>query len=84
VKIDEAKRSLASWTERSKTNYVDPEFLAETFALAGDMDEAFSWLQRAVEEPGQEIYAIKVDPRLDRLRSDPRFEALANRVGPNP
>jgi len=42
----------------------------------GDMDESFRWLELAYAEKSPWIGYMKVDPRLDPLRSDSRFDAL--------
>jgi TolB-like protein/Tfp pilus assembly protein PilF len=47
----------------------------------GDADVAFKWFVRAVEERSGWIAYLKVDPRLENLRPDPRFERLAIDAG---
>jgi hypothetical protein len=44
-------------------------------------DEAFEWLEKAYDERNQWLTWLKVDPRLDLLRADPRFANLVRRVG---
>lgn len=51
--------------------------LAIIHAALGDVDRAFQWLERAVEERSGWIAYLQVDPRLEPLHSDPRFTALA-------
>lgn len=46
----------------------------------GNKEEAIDWLERSYQ--AKEAAWIKVDPMLDPLRGDPRFEALANKVIP--
>jgi TolB-like protein len=45
-------------------------------ASLDDMDEAFRWLSRAVEERSGWIAYLPRDPRLDALHNDPRFGRL--------
>jgi tetratricopeptide (TPR) repeat protein len=80
--------STAYWTK--VRNLVFPKFrtypngwyrLAEINTYLGDKEEAFRWLEKAVDEPNTWITFIKVDPTLDPLRSDPRFSALLRRMG---
>lgn len=50
-------------------------------AALGDVDAAFDRLLAAVEARSGWIAYLGVDPRLDPLRADPRFQALAARAG---
>jgi tetratricopeptide (TPR) repeat protein len=45
-------------------------------AALGDLDQAFTWLRRAVRERSGWIAYVRVDPRLDTLQADPRFDGL--------
>ena len=47
----------------------------------GDHDEAFAWLERAFEERDRMMVSLRVHPRLDPLREDPRFTDLLRRMG---
>jgi tetratricopeptide (TPR) repeat protein len=50
----------------------------------GDKNEAINWLERSYRnKEGAKISLIKVEPMLDPLRGDPRFEKLANQVVPS-
>jgi len=44
-------------------------------------DEAFRWLDKGVEGRSECMPYARVDPRLDLIRSDPRFAALLRRIG---
>ncbi len=45
------------------------------------MDEAFRWLDIAVEERATGLIFLRVHPRIDAIRQDPRYQALLRRVG---
>jgi DNA-binding winged helix-turn-helix (wHTH) protein/TolB-like protein/tetratricopeptide (TPR) repeat protein len=47
----------------------------------GDRDSAFRWLNVAYDELSYQLIYLKVDPRLDPLRSDPRYADLVRRIG---
>jgi TolB-like protein/tetratricopeptide (TPR) repeat protein len=65
----------------AKERYVSPlEFAWIQFAL-GEIDLGFRWLQKALEDRSFDLISIKVDPRFDTLKDDPRFEAIARRMG---
>ena len=55
--------------------------IAWVYMFLGDKDKAFEWLNRACDEHSMEAYYIVVDPDLDPLRSDPRFDAVLRRMG---
>ena len=55
--------------------------LAEINTYLGDKEEAFLWLEKAVDGRPEWIPFLKVDPTLDPLRADPRFKALLGRMG---
>jgi hypothetical protein len=46
----------------------------------GDRDDAFAWLEKAYAERTRPMLSLKVNPRLDPLRSDPRFTTLMQRM----
>ncbi|MBI4512831.1 MAG: tetratricopeptide repeat protein [Gemmatimonadetes bacterium] len=74
--------SLLEQMKRLSTqHYVSGYWIAEIHAALGEIDEAFEWLERASEEPSSWMVYLRVDPRLDPLRSDPRFDALLEKVG---
>jgi tetratricopeptide (TPR) repeat protein len=50
------------------------------YAALGDRDGAMRWLRRAYEERDDRMVDLKVEPRLDPLRSDPRFQELMGRM----
>lgn len=59
-----------------------PPYVVATFnAALGEKDRAFAGLDKLYKEREPELRQIKVDPRLDNLRSDPRFIDLMRRVG---
>jgi TolB-like protein/DNA-binding winged helix-turn-helix (wHTH) protein len=56
--------------------------VAGLYALIGDKDKAFEWLDKAyAERDGVGIATLKVDPAFKTLRSDPRFGSLLRRMG---
>jgi len=79
-KREEAEKVLEELKEQSKRRYVPPYFLAAIYTGLGDKDQAFQWLERAYEERSSWLLYLREEPRLDRLRSDPRFHGLVRRV----
>jgi tetratricopeptide (TPR) repeat protein len=58
----------------------DKYLIAVVYAALGEKDQAFEYLQKACEERSSWMSYLKVDPRLDSLRSDPRFKSLLKRM----
>ena len=80
---DEANRILTQLNQEAKTRYVDAYGVGLVFLGLGDKDHAMDELERAYREnDGGDIYNIRIDPMLDDLRGDPRFEALAEKIIP--
>jgi hypothetical protein len=63
---------------------VDPYQMSLIYVALGDKDRAFELLARARDERSGGIPDLKVDPRLDSLRSDPRFSELLRSVHLSP
>lgn len=60
---------------------VQSSFIALIYTALGHKDDAFQWLERAYTEHDDDLALLKVDPRWDGLRGDPRFGSLLERVG---
>ena len=72
---------LESLKEGAKGGYVSPFRFALVYAKLGDRDQAFAWLERAMQERSPWLVWLKVDPELDTLHSDPRFAPMVKRIG---
>jgi len=77
----EALKAIEQMKEWSKQRYVSPHSVALVYIGLGEKDLAFEWLEKAIEARSEHMGWLKVDPRIDPLRSDPRFTALVRRVG---
>ena len=55
--------------------------IALVYTALDDPDQAFTWLERCCEIRSETMCSIKIDPKLDRLRSDPRFVSILRKVG---
>jgi len=80
----EREKALQLFTQLKE---VEPEGRRWAFGVAlvylglGDKDEAINWLERSYrDKEAAKISLLKVDPMLDSLRDDPRFEALVQKV----
>ena len=67
--------------ELSQHRYVRSYWRTLLYVSLGNRDEAVRWLEQAVaDHDSLSVTTIKVDPLLDPLRGDPRFEALVQKV----
>ena len=68
-------------TDRQRPPNTSP-YIAATFHVElGEKDKALAILNQMYEDRNYDLVMLKVDPRLDPLRSDPRFTDLVHRVG---
>ena len=77
----EARRILAELTTTRASRVVSAWGIAALHASLGDADDAFRWLETAIEERAAGMILLRVHPRLDPIRSDPRYWPLVQRLG---
>ena len=72
---------MASWRIlRSTQHYVAPFDIAVIYAGLGAKTPTFEWLDKAYEDHSTWLSWIKVDPRFDSIRDDPRYRDLLRRM----
>jgi serine/threonine-protein kinase len=79
-KSAEARQALRDLLSRSQRIHVSSHRIATVYAALGDKDQAFAQLQQAYSQRTFFLDFLKVDPELDSLRSDPRFQDLLGRM----
>jgi adenylate cyclase len=86
--IEGDRQTVARLLPEIKTR---PEELAEsTFGIAAyhfyleENDKGFEWLEKAFSERDNSIWSIQLDPRLDKVRTDPRYLSVLERLGLRP
>jgi serine/threonine protein kinase/tetratricopeptide (TPR) repeat protein len=77
----QAREILEHLKIRSKQSYVSPSDLSLVYAGLGETDQALDLLEEAYEQRLPSMVNLKVDPSLDSLRSNPRFQNLLRRIG---
>ena len=75
-----ARSFLDQLQKLSTQRYVPPFDIAVVHAALGEHNLAFTWLDKAYEDRHPWLVMLKVTPKVDSLRSDPRFTALLERV----
>jgi serine/threonine-protein kinase len=79
-KSDQARQILDELLKLSQEQYIVAYEIAMIYDGLGDKKETFEWLEKAVEERSYQVSSLAVDPRVDALRSDPRFKKLIGRL----
>jgi serine/threonine-protein kinase len=81
-KTDEAAQLLSGEVlALSKTDHDSAYWVASTYALLGDKDNAFKWLNKAIKLGNENRPHFERDRSLDILRDDPRFDEAMAKVG---
>lgn len=65
----------------AKRRYVDAYPVALVYLALGDREKAFAQLERAYAERSSSMPWLKVEPKFDAVRFDPRYVGLLRRVG---
>jgi TolB-like protein/predicted Zn-dependent protease len=75
----ESEAALAELT--SKFQKDSPYVVATVYGYRNEVDPAFTWLGRAIQERDAYLTSIKSDPLFNKIRSDPRYAALLQKAG---
>jgi tetratricopeptide (TPR) repeat protein len=76
----QATRLLEALMAESRRRYISPYDIAGVHAGLGDKEGAIMQLQAALEERSAWMVFLNVDPRLDALRGEARFQEIAARL----
>lgn len=68
-------------TAAAHNQYVPPSYLAIISLALGNKNKAFGYLDQSYQDRSEQMLYLKVEPLVDPLRNDPRFDALLARVG---
>jgi Flp pilus assembly protein TadD len=80
--VDEAQAILTELERPTGAKrYVMPYNLAKIYAVSGNAEKAFEWLETAYKEGNPDLIELNSEPIFDGLRSDERFRDLMGRVG---
>jgi len=75
-----ARTILRTLEQRSRSSWVPAYNLAIIHIALKENDEALHYLQKAYDEQDWALLVLAVEPRLDALRSDPRFQELCRKL----
>jgi TolB-like protein len=77
----ETMKLAAEFQASARKRYIPPTYFGMLFAGLGERDKAMEWLEKAFEERADGLTWLNVEPMLDEVRSDPRFQSLIRRIG---
>lgn len=77
----DAKQILGDLKGLATKKYVAPHFFAGVYIGLGENDRAIEYLQKSYEEHSHWMIYLHLDPSMDDLRSDVRFQSLLSRIG---
>ena len=75
-----AEQLLPELMQHAMQGRLDPVWIGLIYAALGDNERSFIWLDRAYQINSDTLLFLKVDPKYDSLRSDPRFSELMKRL----
>lgn len=67
--------------ENGTAGFTDYYDIASVYAALGETDAAFDCLEKAIRFKSMDISAVKVDPRFESLRGEPRFASILKQIG---
>ena len=76
----EARNELERLLKLSKERYVSPYDIALIYNALDERDETFAWLERGFEQRDPRMTFLKVEPKWNNLRNEPRFVSLLKRM----
>lgn len=80
-RIDDARAKHRELQQIASSRYVEALDHAMVHAAFGEPDQAFHYLDLALEERSYHLFFVKWDPRFDSLRSDERFAQVLRQIG---
>ena len=79
-KRDEANAVLDELLNLSKTKFVPPYNIALIYNGLGETEKSLEWLEKAFEQRDPKMVFLKVEPKWNNLRREPRFIELMRRM----
>ena len=79
-KNDEARILLSELLKLSETRFIPPVHIALIYNALGETDKTFEWLEKGYEQRDPKMAFLKVEPKWNNLRSEPRFFDLIKRM----
>ena len=78
---DAARFAVNLYKKAAEYEDIPPHNFIMLYTVLRNKEQLIDTLERCYQERYQPIVVLKVDPRLDFIRSEPRFKALLKKVG---
>jgi hypothetical protein len=72
---------LSKLQAAANRRYIPAAYFAVLWMGLGDKNQALTWLDRAYQERSEHVLYLGIEPLVDPLRGDPRFEKLLEKIG---
>jgi len=79
-RADEALRILGELDARARSRYVSPVAQAQLYVTLEQRDLAFEWMDKAYQDRRGWLAYLRIEPMLDGVRNDPRFQRMLERM----
>jgi len=79
-RVDEARTILGELEARGRSRYVSPVAQAQLYVSLGQRDRAFEWMDKAYQDRRGWLAYLKIEPLLDSIRDDARFQRMLERM----
>jgi DNA-binding winged helix-turn-helix (wHTH) protein/TolB-like protein/Tfp pilus assembly protein PilF len=77
----DARAVLKKLVERARQEHGLEFIVASSYAALGDADGMVPWMEQAFSERSGSLLLLRLHPKFDRVRADPRFKGFVARVG---
>lgn len=78
---EETQKMAEQFKRVFSKRYIPPTYFGMLYAGMGDRDRAMAWLEKALAERADGLTWLAVEPMLDEMRSDSRFQELVRKIG---
>ena len=78
--FEKAREILDEMLAAVANGHVKPYFIAMTYAALGEIDNAFKWFEKSIEERDEWMIWFGTEPKLDALRKDSRYLELLKKT----
>jgi len=79
-KRPEAEGALKDLLKPSPTTYLSPYGIALVYNGLNESGKAMDWLEKGYDQRDPKMTSLKVEPKWNNLRSDPRFVELMRKM----